>query len=129
MLVRGGPFKDMLSVYPHPKCRFGSNGMITTATYVTCSLSPTPAKSFEKAAPRVTKILDNLNLGPRLSTMRQQSSLAESRNCAPDSLPYRGLLRLNGQCRLPLLQNSNISPLIQIANYLCHLASSRIQRW
>ena len=49
VLVRGGPFKDMITVYRHPKCRFGSNKRIVNADYVICTVSPTPAKDFEKA--------------------------------------------------------------------------------
>jgi hypothetical protein len=37
VLVRGGPFHSMLPVYPHPKCRFGSNSKVVNATYVTCT--------------------------------------------------------------------------------------------
>jgi len=28
VLVRGGPFHNMVTVYPHPKCRFGRNSRI-----------------------------------------------------------------------------------------------------
>lgn len=54
VLVRGGPFYNLLSVYPHPKCRFGSNKRIVDADYVACSVSPIPAKDFEKAVIRVS---------------------------------------------------------------------------
>mmetsp|Transcript_29952 Transcript_29952/g.22201 ORF Transcript_29952/g.22201 Transcript_29952/m.22201 type:complete len:92 (-) Transcript_29952:3598-3873(-) len=42
----------MEAVYPHPKCRFGSNSRIVDADYVACSVSPIPAKDFEKAVIR-----------------------------------------------------------------------------
>lgn len=36
--VRGGPFKQYIDQYPHPKCKFGNlpNGLVS-ATYVTCT--------------------------------------------------------------------------------------------
>lgn len=54
VLVRGGPFKNMMMVYPFPRCRFGHNSMIVEAAYVSCSVSPIPAKDFEKAVVRVS---------------------------------------------------------------------------
>lgn len=47
VLVRGGPFDNLVSVYPRPKCRFGVNSRIVEATYVSCSSSPTPIKGIE----------------------------------------------------------------------------------
>lgn len=53
VLVRGGPFKNMVSVYPHPKCRFGNNSMVVDASYVLCNESPIPVKNLEKEVKRV----------------------------------------------------------------------------
>ena len=53
VLVRGEPFKNMVSVYPHPKCRFGNNTMVVEATYVLCNESPIPVKNLEKNVTRV----------------------------------------------------------------------------
>jgi hypothetical protein len=47
VLVRGGPFHDMQLLYPKPKCKFGSNSMIVSATYVTCTLKPLEVDEFE----------------------------------------------------------------------------------
>ena len=47
VLVRGGPFHNMLPVYPNPKCRFGSNSRIVDATYVMCTQSPISVKGVE----------------------------------------------------------------------------------
>jgi hypothetical protein len=54
----------MLPVYPHPKCRFGSNSKIVDATYVMCTQSPTPvkdreAKSKEKVNPSTIALFSN----------------------------------------------------------------------
>ena len=61
VLVRGGPFANMVSVYPHPKCRFGNNSMVVDADYVKCNESPIPAKDFEKSVVRVF-IFENNNI-------------------------------------------------------------------
>lgn len=53
VLVRGGPFANMVSVYPHPKCKFGNNSMVVSAEYVLCNESPIPVKDLEKAVVRV----------------------------------------------------------------------------
>lgn len=42
VLVRGGPFKDLSMVYPHPKCKFGKHSLVVEATYVFCTTEPTP---------------------------------------------------------------------------------------
>lgn len=35
--VRGGPFAQYTQNYPEPKCRFGTDETIVSATYVSCS--------------------------------------------------------------------------------------------
>jgi hypothetical protein len=47
VLVRGGPFKDLEAVYPHPKCKFGKYDMVVDATYVLCTTSPTRIEDLE----------------------------------------------------------------------------------
>jgi hypothetical protein len=47
VLVRGGPFKDMKLIYPHPKCKFGKYDMVVDATYVQCTTSPTRIEENE----------------------------------------------------------------------------------
>ena len=47
VLVRGGPFKDLEAVYPHPKCKFGKYDMIVDATYVLCTTAPTRIEELE----------------------------------------------------------------------------------
>lgn len=55
--VRGGPFKDMWLIHPHPKCKFGRNDMIVSATYVTCS--PKPAGATDPEATKAEKVSFN----------------------------------------------------------------------
>ena len=40
VIVRGGPFKDMELIHPHPKCKFGRNDRIVQGTYVSCTEKP-----------------------------------------------------------------------------------------
>ncbi len=40
ILVRGGPFKELIAIYPRPKCRFGKTDRTVAATYVPCTTSP-----------------------------------------------------------------------------------------
>ena len=40
VIVRGGPFKDMELIHPHPKCKFGRNDRIVPGTYVSCTEKP-----------------------------------------------------------------------------------------
>lgn len=47
VLVRGGPFLDMDSIFPHPKCKFGKLDLVVDATYVLCTQSPTSIESLE----------------------------------------------------------------------------------
>lgn len=47
VLVRGGPFKDLEVLYPHPKCKFGKFDMVVDATYVLCTTSPTLTEEHE----------------------------------------------------------------------------------
>ena len=37
----------MKLVYPSPKCKFGKNDRVVTATYVTCTEGPTPIEATE----------------------------------------------------------------------------------
>lgn len=68
VLVRGGPFQDMGLIYPHPKCKFGSNDRIVPATYVTCTEKPLSMDEKEgKHADRVSD-LSTLSLISRLLT-------------------------------------------------------------
>ena len=53
VLVRGGPFQDMELIYPRPKCKFGANDRVVSATYVKClekplSMTDMEGKSKEK---------------------------------------------------------------------------------
>ena len=41
VLVRGGPFEDLIGIYPKPKCRFGRRDLTVSATYVSCRTEPT----------------------------------------------------------------------------------------
>ena len=45
--VRGGPFEDMELLYPTPKCKFGSNELITHAQYVRCTEKPLEMEDIE----------------------------------------------------------------------------------
>ena len=47
VLVRGGPFKDLEPIYPHPKCKFGKFDMVVDATYVLCTTMPTKIEDME----------------------------------------------------------------------------------
>lgn len=47
MLVRGGPFNNLQYVYTKPKCKFGRHDKVVDATYVLCTVSPTPIESTE----------------------------------------------------------------------------------
>jgi len=47
VLVRGGPFKDLGALFPHPKCKFGRNDLVVDATYVLCTSSPTAVEELE----------------------------------------------------------------------------------
>ena len=47
VLVRGGPFTDLVGLFPHPKCKFGRNDLVVDATYVLCTTSPTPVEQLE----------------------------------------------------------------------------------
>jgi hypothetical protein len=46
--VRGGPFAGYQTLYPEPKCRFGSDEMVVAATYIKCP--DTARKVYEKEA-------------------------------------------------------------------------------
>lgn len=59
VLVRGGPFKDLEPIYPHPKCKFGKFDMVVEATYVSCTTSPTRVDELE---PRHRNKVDSLIL-------------------------------------------------------------------
>ena len=52
--VRGGPFKDMWLIHPHPMCKFGRNDMVVPATYVKCN--PTPNGPNDKEATKTEKV-------------------------------------------------------------------------
>lgn len=56
VLVRGGPFKDMEGVYPHPKCKFGKFDLVVDATYVSCTTSPTAIEEQEARRAQKVKI-------------------------------------------------------------------------
>jgi hypothetical protein len=57
VLVRGGPFKEVDALFPRPKCKFGRNNLIVDATYVSCSLSPTPVNLREgRHAEKVSRL-------------------------------------------------------------------------
>lgn len=45
--VRGGPFEDMDLLYPNPKCKFGSNDLVTHAQYVRCTEKPLEMEDIE----------------------------------------------------------------------------------
>ena len=47
VLVRGGPFEDMSLLYPRPKCKFGANDRIVSATYVKCHERPLKTEDWE----------------------------------------------------------------------------------
>jgi hypothetical protein len=47
VLVRGGPFADLIYLFPKPKCKFGKNDMTVDATYVLCTTSPTAIEATE----------------------------------------------------------------------------------
>lgn len=47
VLVRGGPFEDMHLLYPRPKCKFGANDRIVSATYVKCHNKPLTMEDIE----------------------------------------------------------------------------------
>jgi hypothetical protein len=47
--VRGGPFKDMYLIYPHPKCKFGKKDRVVNAIYVTCTEKPLATNDIEGA--------------------------------------------------------------------------------
>lgn len=47
VLVRGGPFLNLATVYAHPKCKFGKYNMVVDATYVSCTTSPTKIEEYE----------------------------------------------------------------------------------
>lgn len=49
IVVRGGPFKDMYLIYPHPKCKFGKRDMVVDAIYVTCTEKPLTHEDIEGA--------------------------------------------------------------------------------
>lgn len=38
--VRGGPFEQYRNTYPEPKCRFGTDDMIVSASYTKCTTEP-----------------------------------------------------------------------------------------
>jgi hypothetical protein len=47
VLVRGGPFTDLETLFPRPKCKFGKYENVVDATYVSCSVSPTAIEDNE----------------------------------------------------------------------------------
>jgi hypothetical protein len=61
VLVRGGPFRGLEAIFPHPKCKFGRYDMIVDATYVACTTRPTPIEELEPRHRNKVRYL-NLNL-------------------------------------------------------------------
>ena len=63
VLVRGGPFDDMATDFPKPKCKFGRNDKVVDATYVTCSPAPLAVdqKEARKHSDRVTLFFSLVN--------------------------------------------------------------------
>ncbi len=53
VIVRGGPFKNLVEIYPKPKCRFGRSDRTVAATYVSCATAP--RKYGEQEARKRTK--------------------------------------------------------------------------
>ena len=45
--VRGGPFERYVAAFPEPKCRFGSDALIVSGAYVSCSNAPPKAGERE----------------------------------------------------------------------------------
>jgi hypothetical protein len=47
VLVRGGPFENMVLLFPRPVCKFGHRDMIVAATYVSCTERPLSMEDTE----------------------------------------------------------------------------------
>jgi hypothetical protein len=52
--VRGGPFTIYKDTYPNPKCRFGSDSMIVSASYITCL--PSKPKAQDREGKKDTRV-------------------------------------------------------------------------
>lgn len=62
VLVRGGPFEDLDLIYPRPKCKFGSNDRVVSATYVKCHEKPVDIEDLEGRNKEKVSVFVNLTL-------------------------------------------------------------------
>ena len=73
VLVRGGPFEDMSLLYPRPKCKFGANDRIVSATYVKCHERPLKTEDWEgKSKDKVSIAKKRLSIPHPLFTLKDK---------------------------------------------------------
>lgn len=90
--VRGGPFKDMELIYPHPKCKFGKYDMIVSATYVSCTENPLDMFSLEgkhKNRQATCLMCENSPQSDKAEIIPLSISLTGDFTDTNDSEPYR----------------------------------------